>query len=402
MKKKITVLFAALLIAAAACVPALAADAETDSADNVFASGDTVTLPDSFFGGFAAGGQVDIEDSKAKGSVYAAGRQVTTYGAKIGESLFAAGETVIIKDTDVKGNIFVAANTASIEGDCSANGVYIAANTVTFEGKAKAFMAGGNKVIFNGRVDGDVEIDAEFVEIGEDAKVSGSLSVKSANEPDIADGADTGDYSFELQTDEADAAVSFGMKVLKKIVRCIYWIIAMSAFGMILCWLFSDHLTRATQFMKTRTGAMVASGIIGWMCIPLAVLIMFVTRILAPAGGLLLLAYIMLICAGLAFAGASLSRLVFPKMNVFLSALIGIAVLEAVRMIPVIGTLVGIAADMYLLAYVIQSLWIRRLKKAPAVTAADTLMNLLEERAEKTAEDSSPAEDIDPADAPND
>ena len=50
-------------------------------------------------------------------------------------------------------------------------------------------------------------------------------------------------------------------------------------------------------------------------------------------------------------------------MNVFLSALIGIAALEIIRLVPVIGVLVGIAADMYLLGYVIQCLWLNRKQK---------------------------------------
>ena len=53
-------------------------------------------------------------------------------------------------------------------------------------------------------------------------------------------------------------------------------------------------------------------------------------------------------------------------MNVFLAALIGIAALEVIRMIPVIGFLVGAAADMYLLGYVVQSLWLNRKRKVTA------------------------------------
>ena len=53
-------------------------------------------------------------------------------------------------------------------------------------------------------------------------------------------------------------------------------------------------------------------------------------------------------------------------MNVFLSALICIAALEVIRLVPFIGIIVGIAADMYLLGYVIQCLWLNRKQKAGA------------------------------------
>ena len=163
--------------------------------------------------------------------------------------------------------------------------------------------------------------------------------------------------------DKEDSSPSLVSEIFQKIKSCIYWIVAMAAFGMIL---FSEHLETAATFMKTRPGAMVGSGIIGWITIPIAAIMLCCTYILAPVGGMMLLAYVLLLCAGLAFAGASLIRLFLPNMNIFLAALIGIAALEIVRLIPVIGTLVGIVADMYLIGYVIQRLWIRRLRKNPS------------------------------------
>jgi hypothetical protein len=50
-------------------------------------------------------------------------------------------------------------------------------------------------------------------------------------------------------------------------------------------------------------------------------------------------------------------------MNVFLAAAIGIAVLEILKLIPVLGVIVAIVADMYLLAYAIQYVWCNRLRR---------------------------------------
>jgi hypothetical protein len=80
-------------------------------------------------------------------------------------------------------------------------------------------------------------------------------------------------------------------------------------------------------------------------------------------------------------------------MNVFLSALIGIGILEIVRIIPVLGTLVGIAADMYLIGYVIQKLWIGRLRKKAVEAAPAEPVNAVEVVEESVAADESGTEE---------
>ncbi len=370
MKKKIITLLMAGLLAVSVCVPVMAMESEEDSAGNVLASGDLVTLPTSpFFSAFAAGNTVDIGNAECEGSVAAAGQQINAAGASIGESLYVAGNNVTLNNVDIVGNIFAAGNAISIIGESEANGVYAVGSSVKFDGETNALCAAAGKVSVSGTIYGDVNIEAEDVEIGEDTVITGTLKVTSTKEPEIPDSAEIGEYTFdqankaELEADKAKETAGIGAMILNKIGTCFFWIVAMAAFGMILCWLFEKHLESAKEYIKNRTSAMVVTGIVGWICIPIAVLILCCTCIFAPIGGLLLLAYILLLCAGLAFAGASLSRLVFPKMNKYLAALIGIAVLEAFRMVPVLGPIIGIAADMYLIAYVIQTIWLNRAKK---------------------------------------
>ncbi len=367
MKKKLLTLLTAGLLAVMACVPVMAeTETDKDSAGNIAVSGDSVSLPSSeFFSGFAAGQTVDFGGAKANGSLFAAGQQVNGSGAEINESLYVAGNGVSLNNVEVYGNIFAAGNDVSITGDTKSNAVYVAGNKVIYEGETYALYAGGSTVILKGYVEGDAVISADTVEITDDAVVTGTLKVISPSKPEVPDDAQINDLEFEQVSDDADEGASLGLGalIISKILKTLYWIVAMAAFGMILCWLFNDHLTRASEYIKNRTAAVVISGILGWLCIPVLVIALLCSYIFAPIGGILGLSYVLLVCVGLSFAGASLSRLVFPKMNVFLSTLIGIAILEAVRMIPFIGFMVGAAADMYLIGYVIQRLWLNRLKK---------------------------------------
>ena len=373
MKKKMITLLMAGLLAISVCVPVLAMESEEDTAGNVLASGDLVTLPTSpFHSAFAAGNTIDIGNAECEGTVAAAGQQINAAGASIGESLYVAGNGITLNNVDIQGNIFAAGNTISIIGNSEANGIYAVGQSITFAGETNALCAAANRVSVSGTIHGDVNIEAEDIEIDEDTIILGKLNITSTNEPEIPDTAEIGEYNFneaskaELEAEKASTAAGIGSKILNKIGTCFYWIVAMAAFGMLLCWLFDKHLESAKEYIKNRTSAMVITGIVGWICIPIAALILCCTCIFAPIGGLLILAYILLLCSGLAFAGASLSRLVFPKMNVYLAALIGIAVLEAFRMVPVLGPVVGIAADMYLIAYVIQVIWLNRMKKKAA------------------------------------
>ena len=366
--KRLAAAFMTVLIAATLATPVLAVEA--DSAGNILEADNSVTIDSvPFFGAMAAGQTVLISNSEAEGSVMAAGQEVNVSSTKVGESLYVAGNIVTCSDTDVHGNIYGAGNSVSIGKDMNANGVYVAASNITFDGTAKALCAAGGSVTVTGKVDGDAYIEAEKVEISDSAVITGELKIKSSKEPEVSDGAKVGSYSYEeVSEDEENAAgvaskVGIGSIIWGKFKTCIYWVVAMCAFGMLLCWLFDGHLTDAAQLLRDKPGRMIGTGVVAWVCIPVVALLLCISYFLAPIGGMLFLAYVLLLCAGLPFAGASLVRLFLPKMNVFAAALIGIAALEVIRMIPVLGFLVGAVADMYLLAYVIQSIWAKRLKK---------------------------------------
>ncbi|MBR6159981.1 MAG: hypothetical protein IKQ40_06720 [Lachnospiraceae bacterium] len=367
-KKRTAAIVMTALLALCMCVPAFAED--IDSAGNVFESGETVSLPSvPFFGGFIAGRTVGVAGSEAKGSVMAAGQDVNVSGSSVGESLYVAGNNVTVSLTAVEGNLWAAGNNVTIGEGTSANGVYAAGTTVNYQGTSNGFFAAGTNVILAGTVNGDVTIEADKVQISDNAVVTGKLTVKSANDPELSENAQIGDYSHDVVTeDEEDAGENISktgiMSVFaNKLTSCLYWIAAMAAFGMLLCWFFNDDLEGALTCIKEKPGAMIGCGIVSWICIPIVAITLCCSYLLAPVAGILTLAYILILCVGLAFTGASLARLVFPKMNVFLSALIGIAVLEILRVVPVLGFIIGAAADMYLLGYVILKLWNGRLRK---------------------------------------
>ncbi len=362
MNKKIMTVLITFLMMIGMCVPVFADD--VDTAGNIFEADDNVKIESGkYFSAFAAGQNVLIDDSECEGSVYEAGQEVSITYSVVGESLFIAGNNVTCKDTYVHGNIFAAGNNVVIGNGAEGNGVYIAGSTVNFDGEAKALCAAGGTVIISGNVDGDAYIEGQKVIVTDEAKITGDLKIASANKPEVSEKASIGDYEYEEVSEEDDGVSgvvgkpSIGTVIWGKIKSCAFWIVAMGAFGVLLCWLFNPHLEKAAELIRTRPGVMIGTGVTTWVCVPIAALILCISCVLAPVAGLLMMAYVLLLCAGLAFTGASLGRLFMPRMNIYLSSIIAIAILEIIRMIPVLGFLVGCVADMYLLAYVVLRIW---------------------------------------------
>lgn len=335
-------------------------DTETGTyAGNTFAAGSNPVIRNADAQDiFCAGQTAGVAKSKAAGNIFAAGNTVEIRDVNVNADVFAAGNVVDIDEGYVNGNILAAGNIISIEG-VSTGGVVAAGNSIEFEGIAEEAILSGTSVVLNGSVDGDVTIEADSVVIGEYAVVNGTLTVKAPAEPTIPDNAQISGYEYEVRTQtEAESVenvkkAGIFAKALRKITSRFYWIPAMVIFGLLLCLLFGKDIDEAKELIKDHSIEYVLEGALGWLLIPVAAFILAVTVIGLPAAGIILTAYVVLLCAGMTFAGASLGRLVFGKLHPILASIIGIAILECVKIIPLIGGIVAVAADMYLIGYVV-------------------------------------------------
>lgn len=314
---------------------------------------------------FVAGQKVEIAGIETVGNVFAAGNAVVMENSYVESDIFAAGNTVSI-DTETSGNIFAAAQEIEVSEDSVAAGVFIAGDVIEFDGKAVTATISGNTVYFGGDVEGDVTITAQNVIIEDDAVVNGKLRVVS-EETELSDDADISDYSWEpLENSELAETVektSIFARALHKITSRFYWIPAMLLLTLLLCWLFGKSLDDAKEAIRVNTGEMVLCGALSWCLVPFACLILCITVIGLPLAAMLCAIYVVLLCAGLTFAGASLGRLCFPKLHPVLSSVIGVAIIEFLKIVPFIGVLVSIAADMYLLGYVTRAIYLNVSKK---------------------------------------
>lgn len=356
-KKNVKSIIIAILFAVLVPTVVYAQDTASGvSAGNFFEAGDNAKVKDTKARDiFSAGSHAKVLDSKSKGNVFAAGNSVEVKDTEVGADIFAAGQTVNIDGDTVVGNIFAAGQTLEIS-NAKIGGMYAAGESVLcsdFESE-DAYIAGGT-VEIDGIVNGDIDIAADKVIIGDNAVITGTLTVESASEPVISESARVEHYNYnKVEKREASSAkeVSVVKKILGKIATRAYWIPAAALIALAFIFLFGKNLDEAHELAVSQPFKLIATGAIAWIAIPAASIIIMITLIGAPLGGLLLMAYILMILSGLVFAGASLGRLVFGEINPILASILGVAIVEALRIIPVAGPIIGIIADMYLIGYV--------------------------------------------------
>lgn len=346
----ICLLIAAVMVFA---VPGMAlADTEKDTAGNVTAAGAAeIIKDDTFFGGFGAGREVSVENSSSKDSICLAGMTVSVKGSKAGGSTFLAGKDVEITDSEISGNIAAAGEKVIIDNS-SARGVKVSGYRVIFSGEALALNASGGTVEINGRIDGDASVVADRVIIGDNARITGTLSVESGREAEISDSAEIGEYVFEKTVkEEEDTKESGGFMFF------IYALACMIVLTLVMCWLIPSFLDGSGELVRRKTAVMLVSGAVVLVSLPFAFVLLCITVIGIPLAFVSLLAVIALLIAAVPFTGASLARAFIPQWNKVASSLAGAAALVILVHIPYIGIIVRAGSWIYILGYCLQRMW---------------------------------------------
>ena len=356
-----------IVMSAIVSVSAFADDSSFDYSGNFSSAGDDVVCENlTALDVFVAGQDIKVDEVGVKNNIFAAGGKIEILDSELGSDIFAAGNSLDVSNTVTEGNVFLAGNYVNFGEASEAASLFACGNDMSVEGSCIEGVIAGNKVYFNGYVEGDLDIDGDTVIIGDDAYVGGELSVKSKT-VELSDNADVADYSWEYSgNEEAQGAVkkvSILARAVSKISSLLYWIPAALVLCLILCGLCGKQLDEAKDYVKTKSGEMVLWGVASWALIPAVCLIIGITVIGLPLAAVICAIYVVLLCVGLPFAGASIGRLCFPKLHPILASVIGVAIIECVRIIPIIGTIVGIAGDMYLLGYAVRKIYLSKSKK---------------------------------------
>ena len=277
----------------------------------------------------------------APNDILAAGQSIAVSSCTVSGSIRAAAEDIAIRGADVAHSITLAAKDATVS-DTTAQAVAIAAGDASFSGECNALYICAEHAVIDGTVHGDVVVNADSVRLGPNARIEGAVRGSAGDQPEIASSAQHGalELSIHTQDDKPEPALDAVSTLLAAVYSALACLVTAAAAE----WLARKHTANAAQLAKTRTGYLVASGIIGAVAAPVAVIILCCLVITLP---------LTIVSGG--FTAAALGKLVFKNLGRCPAAIAMGAILGAACALPYVGKPIAAACFMFALGYSVQN-----------------------------------------------
>ncbi len=289
--------------------------------------------------------------SSGSGSILLAGQIISLKNATVANSLRAAGYNIAISGVSIGDNVTAAGYMISLDATTKANGVYLAGSELSVSGSYNGASLAGQKVVFNGTVEGDLTIDAAEIEIGSNAVVKGVLTVPDNANVTVADAAQiaTTEKSNSMQQAQeisaTDAVFQTGLQLL---FSCLAHIILVGLFF----WLMKGTLFEAARMSEGGFGKIMLTGCIIFFVAPLLMFILILPLVTIPVVVLMALAMIAIWLFSIPFAGSALGMRFFKGVNPLLSAMLGTIILTIFcYVLPFMMIIVPMLCSMYTAGY---------------------------------------------------
>lgn len=346
---RIALLFA--LIALALTALPTTSFAGTDTAGNVLAT------------------EVDSNPSGVEGDLYWAGQSLNLDDASIGRDIIAAGDTLSIRDCTAGGAVRLAARTidiskTAIDGSVTVAGQHVVLNTgstancfyamgetVALRGSAKSAALAGDTVTIDGTVDGDVEVWADKLVLGKNARITGTVNAHVSEDPERAAGAEVGSLKIDRTENEDTSTLNdvIGGIVAAALSTCFV--------ALLLELVFPRATASAAGMLHQHPTPLWVSGLLGAIAIVPAVLLLIISIAGLSLAGTLLCGVIGIALVSTAFAGCAIARMVGHNQNRYAMAAVGGIAAGALTGLPLIGDFISGVAFVFMLGYVIQIIW---------------------------------------------
>lgn len=162
---------------------------KNETPKNLYIAGNIVNVAGNTQGDLLAAGNSLNLTGEVENSLFAAGNTVNVEG-KVGKTARLGGSNVTVSSS-VGGDLFAAATNLNLASGSQVGGdLYAGAAAVSLNGEVVGLtrIAGG-EVTVNGKIDGDLVVDATSVTIGDGAVINGKFSYKSPKEAVISSSA---------------------------------------------------------------------------------------------------------------------------------------------------------------------------------------------------------------------
>ena len=356
----------ALIALVLATLPA-AAFAGTDTAGNVLAT-DSDSNPSGVEGDlYWAGQSLDLDDASIDHDIIAAGESLSICDCTVGGAVRLAARTIDIAQTAVDGSVTVAGQHVVLNTDSTANCFYAAGETVALRGSVKSAALAGDTVTIDGTVDGDVEVWADKLILGKNARISGTVNAHVSEDPERAAGAEVGALKIDHTEHEGTSTANdvIGGIVAAALSTCFV--------ALLLELVFPRATASAAGMLHQRPTPLWVSGLLGTVAIVPAVLLLIISIAGLSLAGTLLCAVIGIALVSTAFAGCAVARMVGHSQNRYAMAAIGGVGAGVLTAIPLVGDFISGVAFVFMLGYIIQIIWRNAHLKPQQAPGAPTL-----------------------------
>lgn len=340
----------ALIALALAALPA-AAFAGTDTAGNVLAT-DNDSNPSGVEGDlYWAGQNLNLDDASIDRDIIAAGDSLSIHDCTVGGAVRLAARTIDIAQTTVAGSVTVAGQHVVLNTDSTASCFYAAGETVALRGSVKSAALAGDTVTIDGTVDGDVEVWADKLILGKNARISGTVNAHVSEDPERASGAEVGALKIDRTENEDTSTVNdvIGGIVAGALSTCFV--------ALLLELVFPRATASAAGMLHQRPTPLWVSGLLGTVAIVPAVLLLIISIAGLSLAGALMCGVIGIALVSAAFAGCAIARMVGHSQNRYVMAAVGGIIAGVLTAIPLVGNFISGVTFVFTLGYIIQIIW---------------------------------------------
>lgn len=349
-RARIVLLFA--LIALALTVLPTASFAGTDTAGNVLAT-EADSTPSGAEGDlYWAGQNLNLDDASIDRDIIAAGDSLSIRDCTVGGAVRLAARTIDISKTAIDGSVTVAGQHVVLNTGSTANCFYAMGETVALRGSAKSAALAGSTVTIDGTVDGDVEVWADKLILGKNARVTGTVNAHVSEDPERAAGAEVG--ALKIDRTENESAATTVNDIIGGIVAAA---LSTCFIALLLELVFPRATASAAGMLHQRPTPLWMSGLLGTVAIVPAVLLLIISIAGLSLAGALMCAVIGVALVSTAFAGCAIARMVGHNQNRYAMAAVGGVAAGALTGLPLIGGFISGVAFVFMLGYVIQIIW---------------------------------------------
>lgn len=316
--------------------------AEETIADDVYATGGTITSDSRIVGDLYAGGGTVLVGGAVGADAVITGGTVTISG-DVGDDLRIAGGTITVQGA-VQGDVIIGGGQVQLSGSRIGGDLWIGAGSVRIEAPVgKNVKVGGGEVYINAAIAGSVEVDADKLTLGPKARIAGNLNYTSLREVVIEEGAVVSGTTNYQPRDEHGVPAGFLLAVFSAAAIAFILMLALGAFVFAL--FFKRYAQEVVENSFAAPFLELGRGLLVFIAMPIISVLLLISIIGLPLGLLGLMLYVALLIFSWLIAPVLIGSLVYhwiykgEYVVSWKTILLGLAVFFLLGIVPVLGGL---------------------------------------------------------------